>query len=296
MGPTGQAEGVLGSRNPEALLGGASEDFSQGSACPWSLQNQVRPEVLAARCWESEEGRTKWPRETGQRGRIRRKGRKREQEPNDGPSACGETPEVVEWGEELLPARTGPRAGGGAPSVESLRTGRAGGSPSSTRRRQRASPGRAVCGMTSSLPSRSATEALLFRALGRHDAMRSLKVKERAAFAAKGSVAPGGRGPEGERSAGRQERLPWGSSGLSSAARGPPSHFREPRQARCSGGSWPPALLRPEHLDRDFSAAHLVCPAGLRVKVAGKTKIPCAGRNKNLSPTTDNPTSVSKTF
>lgn len=38
----------------------------------------------------------------------------------------GKLPEVVKWGKELLLAWTGPKEGGGAPSVQSLRSGQAG--------------------------------------------------------------------------------------------------------------------------------------------------------------------------
>lgn len=66
LGPTGQAEVVTGSRDPEALLEGASKDFLLGNERPQSLQGQVRPGVMAVRCWGSEEGRIKRTRVTGQ--------------------------------------------------------------------------------------------------------------------------------------------------------------------------------------------------------------------------------------
>lgn len=76
LGSMGQAEDVARSREPGALPGGASEDFSWGSEYLWSFRGQVRPGVMAVRPWGSEEGR---PGGQGRRaGRESQKKRKKE--------------------------------------------------------------------------------------------------------------------------------------------------------------------------------------------------------------------------
>lgn len=91
--------------------------------------------------------------------------------------------------------------------------------------------------MTSSLPG-SATEALLFQPLGRHDAMRSLKVKERVAFAATGLSWPLAGGAQTESAPWEYRSASLGARpGSSLQPRAPPSHFGEHRQTGCSRGS-----------------------------------------------------------
>lgn len=104
--------------------------------------------------------------------------------------------------------QTSPKEGAGTPShrVAENRAGRR--EPRNTCWRQRASPGRAS-GWDDLIPSVSATEALLFQLLGRHDAMLSLKVKGRAAFArgAHGPPREGLRGKTLTPSPGRLRKL-----------------------------------------------------------------------------------------
>lgn len=204
MGSTGQVDSVAGLREPESQLGGASEGFSLGSEYP-----------------RSEEDRTHQTREIGQEG-VRRKGRKKEQEPNDGHSVQEEIPRSYKVGRRAASCMDQPkgRYGSSLSGVAENWTGQAGAPATRVRGSGPLLAGR-LGGMTSSLPG-SATEALLFQPLGRHDAMLSLKVKERAAFAAMGLSWPLAGVAQRESSQWEWlEHLPWGSW-LSSAALGLP--------------------------------------------------------------------------
>ena len=133
----------------------------------------------------------------------------------------------------------------GALVTELPRTGQAGGSPETRAGGSEPLLAGRLGGMTSSLPV-SATEALLFQPLGRHDAMLSLKVKGRAAFA-RGAHGPSREGLRGKTltpSPGCLRKLGGNNWSASPGARpgSPPwpgSHsFRESwRQTGCSARS-----------------------------------------------------------